>query len=405
MAVKIATYAICKDELKFVNKWVENMWCGGNGTDGLYVLDTGSTDGTYEELLRLQSDYPDGWLNVAQKTYSPWRFDTPRNDNMAMIPKGIYDVYFCIDLDELVIDDFWVDLRITVEQHPDFESLYYQYSWKNDSESNEPKWYFWYCKVHCPEGWQWYYPVHEFLYQINKKNSEYKTYTMPAEKIYLYHYPDSSKSRGNYLSLLELRVQENPQDLFGLYYLAREHSFIGNWEKCIQVGMVLYMQLLNEDNSKNSSKDIKLLLSGIACLIGRGFDILGLKEDALYYYKRAIQFEPTIRDGYIRYAQAAAYMGHSQEAYETLGVMDSRTKFVPDWRLNQYYWRDWKKLQIIAVAKSWEGLYGESKQFFEAGLQDIKTEDDYKDAATEGFFNDYTWVLNKLQELSNNENN
>lgn len=404
MAIKIATYAICKDEIKHLKKWIENMWCGGDGTDGLYVLDTGSTDGTYEELLRLQSKYPQGWLNVEQKIYSPWRFDTPRNDNMAMIPEGQYDVYFCIDLDELVIEDFWADLRATVEQHPDFESIYYQYAWQHDTETDAAKWYFWYCKAHSPQGWKWLYPVHEFLYQIDKQESEYKTYYMSPEKIYLHHYPDFNKSRGNYLDLLELRVQENPSDLFGLYYLAREYSFVRNWEKCIQVGMVLYTRLLSNKIYSAPDDDMKILIPAIACLIGRGLEITGLKEDAMYFYKRAMQYGPNVRDGYIRYAQAAAYMGQSEEAYKTLGLMECKTIFIPDWRLVQYYWRDWKRLHIIGVAKSWEGQYEECKRIFDMALKDIKTEDDRKEAAAEGFFYDYDWVVKKLEGLNNYEN-
>ena len=43
---KICIYAICKDEIKFVDKWLNSM----SEADYIVVLDTGSTDGTYEKL-------------------------------------------------------------------------------------------------------------------------------------------------------------------------------------------------------------------------------------------------------------------------------------------------------------------------------------------------------------------
>ena len=45
--LKVAIYAICKNEKQFVDKWFESML----EADYVCVLDTGSTDGTYERLL------------------------------------------------------------------------------------------------------------------------------------------------------------------------------------------------------------------------------------------------------------------------------------------------------------------------------------------------------------------
>ena len=45
---KIAVYAICKNEEKFVERWVNSM----KEADEIYVLDTGSTDNTVIELQK-----------------------------------------------------------------------------------------------------------------------------------------------------------------------------------------------------------------------------------------------------------------------------------------------------------------------------------------------------------------
>ena len=46
---KIAVYTICKNEVDYVDKFMESM----KEADAVFVLDTGSTDGTVEKLRKL----------------------------------------------------------------------------------------------------------------------------------------------------------------------------------------------------------------------------------------------------------------------------------------------------------------------------------------------------------------
>mgnify|MGYP000955049096 FL=1 len=46
--MKIIVYAICKNESKFVNRWMDSM----TEADAVVVLDTGSSDDTVEKLRR-----------------------------------------------------------------------------------------------------------------------------------------------------------------------------------------------------------------------------------------------------------------------------------------------------------------------------------------------------------------
>ena len=78
---------------------------------------------------------------------------------------------------------------------------------------------FWYDKATQAKGWKWHYPVHEALI-CDKDNYKYEgEYNLDANKIYLHHYPDQTKSRSSYLKLLELRAEESPEDSYGLFYL------------------------------------------------------------------------------------------------------------------------------------------------------------------------------------------
>ena len=399
--VKIAVYAICKNEAKFIEGWLRNMWCDGKGADGVYVLDTGSTDTTLQDFESVSKAIgaPEDWLTVKQKAYEKWRFDTGRNDNLAMVPPEKYDVFYCIDLDEKVIPDFWDDLRKMVFEHPDFERIYYQYAWSHDEETGAPKWYFWYDKIHGSRGWRWGYPVHEWLKCDKPEKYGYKgTYRLDANKIYLHHYPDPTKSRGSYLGLLKLRAEEYPDDLYGLYYLAREYSFHNEYQNALKAALELYVRLLKGDPTKEelSARDDMNMLPGTCCMLGDMFWKCGLKDDAEFYYSRAIRYNDTIRDGYIKLAQLLAYRGRSEECYAVLRDMNNKTVKTTDWRSVDYYWRDWKKYQIIADAKCWEGKYEEAQKYFDMAFADIKTVSDKSDAKNKGLYMDYAWLVDHL---------
>ncbi len=64
---KIAVYTIAKDEEKFVHRWYESA----KNADGLFILDTGSSDRTVEIAESLG-------ITVRHVTVEPWRFDVAR---------------------------------------------------------------------------------------------------------------------------------------------------------------------------------------------------------------------------------------------------------------------------------------------------------------------------------------
>lgn len=396
--LKVSVYAIMKDEGQFFDRWIESMWDNGNGADEICVLDTGSEDG-WEELLYAAADkagMPADYLKVDQKVYSPWRFDIPRNDSMKLISDDA-DICICTDLDEILKPGWGTELRRVAEENPTAGQIYYYYAWSSDEKTGEAKRYFWYNKCHRnPKyGVEWKYPVHETLtysdeYQKMFPNSA----RMTDQTIWLWHYPDQTKSRGSYLGLLELRAQESPEDMYGLFYLAREYTFRGMWDKCYQWASYLLARI------KSTGNDDMLMEPAVYVLLGEASDRIGAVDECEFYYKEAIKLYPTYRDSYIRLAQKLAYSNRPAECFEVLKEMDEKSERVRDWRNLDYMWREWKTCQIRADALMWMGRYLEAAEEMQKAVADIKSDDDAREARQEGFYGDLKFLQDKLSALS-----
>lgn len=87
---------------------------------------------------------------------------------------------------------------------------------------------FWYDKIVQRKNYRWVKPVHEILQIYNE--AEVQTW---APGFMLHHWPDVTKSRGNYLPLLELAVKEEPHDDRSCHYLGREYMYYGLYEQSI----------------------------------------------------------------------------------------------------------------------------------------------------------------------------
>ena len=210
--LKIVVYAITKNEEKFVNRWVDSM----SEADEIYVLDTGSNDKTVK-LLKKRG------VHVFVKKFKTWRFDDARNESLKLVPDDA-DLCVCTDLDEV----FEVGWRKKLEENYDGSSrVRYNYNWSLD-KSNKPLVNFYLDKIHVRHGYKWTHPVHEVLTPVDISEK-----FLTIDDITLNHYPDATKSRGSYLPLLELSVEESPLDDRNMHYLGREYMYYGKWNECI----------------------------------------------------------------------------------------------------------------------------------------------------------------------------
>ena len=187
--MKLCAYTICKNEIKHIDKWVAGL---KNEVDYICVLDTGSTDGTYEYF---KENYPE--VIIGQKTISPWRFDDARNEAKKLIPNDA-DVAMTVDLDEVYKPGF----RAAIEE--DFNAGYnlisgYKVTFKDDEaisivgeELSLPI-------VADIKNWKWIYPVHEYLEYCDENAVK----EIVDERIVCEHRPDETKSRSQYIEILK----------------------------------------------------------------------------------------------------------------------------------------------------------------------------------------------------------
>jgi len=282
--MKVCVYAICKNEEKFVDRWVDSM----SEADEIYVLDTGSTDRTVKKLKKRG-------VKVSIKKIEPWRFDVARNESLKLVPNDV-DICVCTDLDE-VFDKGWRK-RLEEIWENDVTRLAYNYNWSFD-KYNKPAVNFYIEKIHTRNDYVWTHPVHEILTYIGNKKEIIKT----EDIITVNHYPDSSKSRGQYLPLLELSVKEDPTDDRNMHYLGREYMYYGKWNECIDT-LIKHLNL-----EKATWKDER---SASMRFISRAYVNLKRYDEARMWLNKAINETPYLREPYVE----MAYLEYSQNNFD-----------------------------------------------------------------------------------------
>ena len=331
---KVAIYAICRNELQFLDKWYKSM----SEADCIVVLDTGSTDGTWEALQELAKK--DSKVIVAQKVYKPWRFDTPRNDAMDLVPME-YNILMSTDLDEL-LEQGWADILRKNWIEGKHQRCTYKYIWSHLEDGVSPGRVFGYNKIHTRE-WIWKYPVHELLWNKGTQSELYPEDVSLNlfDSITLHHYPDKTKSRSNYLPLLELREKESKEDWYGLIYLAHEYYYQGFYQKAINK---LDYILTNYKDKYTSTEEASCYL-----FKGDSYRELGDTDKAVSSYFQAIQTEPIYREPYINIARIYEDQGKFELARSLLKEALTTTKRQYTWLERDASW-SYEIYDLLAIA-------------------------------------------------------
>lgn len=267
--MKICVYAIAKNEELFV----ERFCTAAAPADYIVIADTGSTDRTVA-LCQAHG------ATVATINIKPWRFDDARNAALALLPEDI-DVCVSLDLDE-VLQPGWRD-EIERVWDPGTTRLRYGFDWGAGIV-------FKYEKIHARHGYRWHHPCHE--YPVPDRIEEVWANT---DMLMVIHQPDSSKSRGQYLDLLKISVDEDPHCPRNAFYYARELSFHRQWHDALaQCQRYLDLPRATWPNERCYAMRV----------MGRCYQELGDYTQALVWLRRAANEAPGTREPWCELALA-----------------------------------------------------------------------------------------------------
>lgn len=266
--MKIAVYTIALNEEKHVERWYQSA----KDADYLMIADTGSTDHTVD----LATSFG---IKVHKISVNPWRFDDARNAALALLPDDI-DMCISLDMDELLVDG-WRDALENISK-PTTRPRY-RYTWNFIGE--QPGLQFGGDHIHARHGYRWKHPVHEVL--VPDRITEIQEWI----DLDLHHKADSTKSRGQYLPLLKLSVEEDPSDSRNAYYYARELYFHQKFSESIEQ-FKRYLSLPTSNWGAERASAYRHLAEMDS-------------ENALTYLKKAIKEDPARRENFLALAELA----------------------------------------------------------------------------------------------------
>lgn len=306
--MKVAVYAICKNEEKHVDRFMESA----SEADVVVVLDTGSTDKTVE----LFKKYPK--VQLHQEKIEPWHFANARNRCLELVPEDV-DIVSCQDLDEVMSKGWCEQVKKEFESKPTHRlKCKFIWSFKNDGT---PDRVFFIERIHTRKDFYWKHAVHEYIYW----KGEGKEQSHWADGITMEHHPDPSKSRGSYLGLLERVREEEPDNDRNSHYLGREYVFVGQWDKGIaELKRHLSLHTAKWDTERAAS----------CRFIAQAFKGKKQPQERIRWLLRAVHEDGKTREPWMDLAQAYYDVGDFHGCYwaseNALRIQDRQVNYITE---------------------------------------------------------------------------
>lgn len=238
---KTAVYTILKNEKKYIEKWLYYA----APFDYRVLLDTGSTDGSWELLQEYAKKDPN--LIIEQKIFDPWRFDVARNYNMTMIPD---DVVWCLspDLDEYFSINTHDEMEKIISAVPTITTIacdrldVYSPTVRVGPPNFLPT-----NKIHLKNDYVWNQPIYEHLIWKHKGTYENQLY---SDDIFLVHDQDFKKKERPelYIKMMEEEYRDNPTNTWNLWYLTYHYQKSQQIEKYVKSGCDFIRYETNTDS-------------------------------------------------------------------------------------------------------------------------------------------------------------
>ena len=241
----------------------------------------------------------------------PWRFDKARDAALALIP-GDFDVCISLDLDE-VLEPGWREEieRVWTEETT---RLRYKFDWGCGIS-------FYYEKIFAKNGYYFRHAVHEYPIPDGRIQEIYAH----TDKLLVSHHPDPTKSRGQYMPLLELAVKEDPRCPRNAFYHARELTFYSRWDEAI-VALERYLTMPEADWSNERCYAMRLL--------GKANEEMKQDWAAVKWFRLACAEAPNTREPWVDLAmfcyRRSMWAESLFSAQQALNVVDKELVYTCD---------------------------------------------------------------------------
>lgn len=201
--MKLGVYAICKNEISCIHRWLECV----NEADDVIIVDTGSTDGTWEKLQQ-------SGVRCVQKIFEPFRFDVARNYALSLVPE---DCDICLPLDpDMVISNGWCE-QIKKSWRDGLGVLYMPMYEPHENSAGVRA-------CHARKGCEWVFPTYEQLRHVGDTEK-------CISPIIIHTWHSGRPSPYIIPKLAKLSVEENP---FNPYCRAMYEKALRDYGKFIE---------------------------------------------------------------------------------------------------------------------------------------------------------------------------
>ena len=182
--MKLGVYAICKNEIENIRFWLE---CAKEADEAV-IVDTGSTDGTWEVLQK-------SGIRCIKKIFSQFRFDDARNYALSLLPE---DCDICLPLDpDMVISKGYCE-ALKKAWNANLGVLYIPMRY---TQSNYVETHFCHSRKRC----KWVYPTYEQL-RFTGDEAKYDGVTID------HNYRYGRTAHYMIVGLAKLGMEENPNN-------------------------------------------------------------------------------------------------------------------------------------------------------------------------------------------------